>query len=49
MITRKLEYETGLPDSKSAIRLATGSSVPPFWVFRVSTSPIQTEIGQLAS
>jgi len=29
VVTRKLEYETELPDSESAI----GSTVPPFWVF----------------
>jgi len=33
MVTRKLEVESGLPDSESAIRFAIGSTVPPFWVF----------------
>jgi len=33
MVTRKLEYETGLPDSESAITFAIGSTVLPFWVF----------------
>jgi len=33
MITWKLEYESGLPDSESATRFAIGSTVPPFLVF----------------
>jgi len=31
--TGKLEQETGLPDSESAVRFAIGSTVQPFWVF----------------
>jgi len=33
MVTRKVEYETGLPDSEYAIRFAMGSMGLPFWVF----------------
>jgi len=33
MVTRKLEWEAGLPNSESAIRSAIGSTVLPFWVF----------------
>jgi len=33
MVTRKLEWETGLSDSESATRFAIGSTVPPVWLF----------------
>jgi len=33
MVTRKLEWEAGLPDPESAVKFAIGSTVPPFWVF----------------
>jgi len=33
MVTRKVEWESGLPDSESAIRFMIGSTVAPFWVF----------------
>jgi len=33
VLTKKLEYESRLPDSESAIGFAIGSTVPPFWVF----------------
>jgi len=34
MVTRKLEWKTGLPDSESAIRFAIGSTVLAFWEFQ---------------
>jgi len=33
MVTRKREWELGLPDSESAIRFAIGNTFPPSWVF----------------
>jgi len=39
MVTRKVEWESGLPDSESSIRFRH------FGCFRVGTLPIQTEMG----
>jgi len=41
MVTRKLEQETGLLDSASAIRFAIGSTVLPFWVFPGWHGPVE--------
>jgi len=32
MVTRKLEQESGIPDSESAISFTIASTVPPFWL-----------------
>jgi len=33
VMARKLEYESRLPDSECAIRVAIGSTIPLFWTF----------------
>jgi len=48
MVTRKLEFETELPDLESAIRFAIGSTVPPFWVFPGWHCAHSDKMGRLA-
>jgi len=44
MVAKKLEQETGIADSESAIKFTIGSTVPPFVGLQVGTSPIVTDI-----